>query len=98
VCLVTGEADEIVEAIRQAVEAERRKKQAESLHQTHEAGMFGAINCPKQSNEENKARTKIAQTFNTNRTYVNEAAKLSLPCKLGSGTPYSVGNKELPTM
>jgi N6-adenosine-specific RNA methylase IME4 len=73
---IAVEADEIVEAIRQAVEVERRKKQAESLHQTHEAGMFGAINCPKQSNEENKARTKIAETFNTNRTYVNEAAKL----------------------
>jgi N6-adenosine-specific RNA methylase IME4 len=73
---IAVEADEVVEAIRQAVEVERRKKQAESLQQTHESGMFGAINCPKQSNEENKARTKIAQTFNTNRTYVNEAAKL----------------------
>jgi N6-adenosine-specific RNA methylase IME4 len=73
---IAVEADEIVEAIRQAVEAERRKKQAETQSETKKDGAMVQLIVPQAKDTSKLAHTKIAQTFNTNRTYVNEAAKL----------------------
>jgi N6-adenosine-specific RNA methylase IME4 len=72
---IAVEADEVVEAIRQAVEVERRRKQKENAANQHTEPLGNKLPEGK-PHDETKAATKIAQTFNTNRTYVNEAAKL----------------------
>lgn len=57
-------------------ERQRREKQAESLTATHNNNLFGVLGnkLPETNTDENKAATKLATTFNTNRTYINEAA------------------------
>jgi membrane peptidoglycan carboxypeptidase len=75
---IAVEAEEIVEAIKQAVEVERRKKISERENvgnqYTEKVETCQLIDTPAKQPE--RAEQKIAQTFNTNRTYVNEAAKL----------------------
>ncbi len=68
-----SEADELIAAIKARVEEERRKKQAESLTATHDAGGFGVSGnkLPETNQDERKAAHKTAELFNTNRTYVN---------------------------
>lgn len=76
---VAVEADELMAAIREAVEKERREKQAASLAETHGAGAFGvSVNKLTETKNENADRVtqKAAELFNTNRTYINDAAKL----------------------
>lgn len=75
---VAVEADEIVKAIKSETERQRREKQAESLTATHNNNLFGVLGnkLPETNTDENKAATKLATTFNTNRTYINEAARL----------------------
>ena len=76
---VAVEADEIVEAIRAETERQRREKISEV-----KTGMQYKQNSPNnllldQITEDpntNAAATKLATTFNTNRTYINEAARL----------------------
>lgn len=70
---IAVEAEEIVEALREAVERERRAKQSESLKQTHETGV--SVNLLSQTTPE-RVTSKLAETFNTNRTYISDAAKL----------------------
>ena len=110
------ESEEIVTALQEATEKERRDKQAESLRQTlvknnggvcdkklsqtpeneTQAEMTGAISSepdndfpekepviiydegykPKRDEHKNSVVTKLADTFNTNRTYITEAQKL----------------------
>ena len=58
-------------------ERQRREKQAESLTATHNNNLFGVL--PNLLGEttnkhETETATKLATTFNTNRTYINEAA------------------------
>jgi N6-adenosine-specific RNA methylase IME4 len=71
---IAVEADEIVEAIRQAVEAEKRRKLTGNENASKEKTMCQLIDTSFKQPE--RAEQKIAQTFNTNRTYVNEAGKL----------------------
>jgi len=78
---VAVQAEEILQAISNAVEFERRSKQSESLAESHKFGSFGnGVSDNKLSDTKNehehKASTKVAGVFNTNRTYVTEAKKL----------------------
>jgi hypothetical protein len=61
-----------VEAIRQAVEVEKRRKLTGNENASKEKTMCQLIDTSFKQPE--RAEQKIAQTFNTNRTYVNEAA------------------------
>ena len=57
-------------------ERQRREKQAESLTATHNNNLFGVSNnllLQTTDPNTNAAATKLATTFNTNRTYINEA-------------------------
>jgi tRNA threonylcarbamoyladenosine modification (KEOPS) complex Pcc1 subunit len=56
--MVTVEADEIVEAIRQAVEAERRKKQAETQSETKKDGAMVQLIVPQAKDTSKLAHTK----------------------------------------
>lgn len=68
---VAVEADEIIAAIAEAVEQERRSKIAES----RQSETSQLIDQSKNHND-SKAAHKAAELFNTNRTYINDAAKL----------------------
>lgn len=78
---IAVEAEEILAAIAEAVEQERRAKQAEHLKETHESGGFGggvSDNKLSDTKDEHETKTahKAAELFNTNRTYINDAKKL----------------------
>lgn len=68
---VAVEADEIIAAIAEAVEQERRSKIAES----RQSETSQLIDQSKNHND-SKAAHKAAELFNTNRTYINDAKKL----------------------
>ncbi len=71
------EAEHIVEAIREAVEKERRQKQAETQATTKTSGAITELIPPQPINKrDNETRTKVANIFNTNERYVSEATKL----------------------
>jgi ParB-like chromosome segregation protein Spo0J len=87
---IAVEATEIIDAIAETVEAERRAKQAETLAATHaikksenepelikkdEAVLDKKLSETKDEHAE-KTATKTAEIFGTNRTYVNQAAKV----------------------
>lgn len=67
---IAVEADEFIQALRGEAENVRRKKISE-----FKKGKTGQLIAPSES-EQNKTRTKLATTFNTNRTYINEAQRL----------------------
>ena len=79
---VSAQAEDILQAISDAVEVERRAKQAESLAKSHEIGSFGngvsgnKLPDTQTYQHETKTATKVAEVFNTNSTYVKEAKKL----------------------
>ena len=76
---VAVEADEIVEAIKSETERQRREKQAETQSVTKSnEGLKDNLLSDSTAMDEHatKAATKLATTFNTNRTYINEAARL----------------------
>jgi len=73
---IAAEADEIIQAISEQVEKERREKQAETLKNTLSKEVSLTQLIAPNSKQENETRHKIAETFNTNRTYVSEATKL----------------------
>ena len=62
-------ADELWETVREQVDAERRKKQAETR-----MGLSDKKLSDKES-QENTASHHLAQNFNTNRTYADELRK-----------------------
>lgn len=66
-------AEDILTAIREQVEAQRRAKQAAT-----QAAVLSDKKLSDSSDDEHasKAATKVAEVFNTNRTYVNEAKKI----------------------
>ena len=70
------EADEIVEAIKAETERQRREKQADTQRVTMKQPITQLIAPSKVRKEDNETRTKLATNFNTNRTYINEAARL----------------------
>jgi hypothetical protein len=75
---IAVEAEELVKAIQQEVEKQRRAKQAETQERTKkvkEAVVQKIV--PQTPKDTSKlASHKTAQLFNTNRTYVNQATKL----------------------
>jgi hypothetical protein len=75
---IAVEADEIFDRIAEQVEDKRRKKQAEALKETHRNNTFGdGVNVKKLTQTKpERASQKIADVFNTNRTYVSDAKKL----------------------
>ena len=69
---VAVEAEQLIASIKEAVEAERRAKQAAT-----QAATLSDNKLSDSSNEhETKSAHKVAELFNTNRTYINDAAKL----------------------
>jgi len=82
---IAVEADEIIEAIEKAVEEERRKKisKRENVGNRHTSTMLemGQLIAPspERDNKEKeaaKSRTKIAETFGTNRQYISDAKRI----------------------
>jgi len=65
---IAVEAEEIVAALRAATESDRRKKQAQTRSALSDKKL--PDNKPQRSTE------KAAELFNTNRTYINQAAKV----------------------
>lgn len=75
-CIAVEEED-IVNAIKEHVEQERRRKQAENFKNRYTKSLASDKKLSEAKNEHaTKTHTKIAQAFNTNRTYVNNAKKL----------------------
>ena len=79
---VAVEAEDLIDTIRESTEKERRLKQAETLRELNkfatpeeQEAMQQKIVANKTSNR-NVTDSKIAEAFNTNRTYINEAARL----------------------
>jgi len=80
---IAVEAEELIAAIRFKVEKERRDKQAETKRQTTSQKALSAAAevvvqkiVPQPKDTSKLVATKTAELFNTNRTYVNQAAKL----------------------
>lgn len=75
---IAVEAEELVKAIREAVEKERRAKQAETLSETLKSKTPVTDKKLSDTKSEHLTKTahKTAELFNTNRTYVNQATKL----------------------
>lgn len=72
---VAVEAEEILSAIRDVVEKERLKKQKVNACNQHIEPSGNKL--PEPSNDDSrKTAHKAAELFHTNRTYINEAAKL----------------------
>lgn len=73
------EAEEILAAIAEAVEQERRKRQSENAANRYtERGRIASDNLlsePKKEDTTARATHKAAELFNTNRTYINDAKK-----------------------
>jgi hypothetical protein len=73
---IAVEAEELVSAIRAKVEEDRRKKQAATQAKKEPKPVVQKI-VPQATKDTSKlADQKTAELFNTNRTYVNRAAKL----------------------
>ena len=70
------DAGDIVEAIKAETERQRREKQADTQRVTMKQPITQLIAPSKVRKEDNETRTKLATNFNTNRTYINEAARL----------------------
>jgi N6-adenosine-specific RNA methylase IME4 len=69
-------AEEIVAAIKEAVEKERRAKQAETQSQTKGETGLCRNKFPDSPKEPEEARIKIAEVFNTNPRYISDAQRL----------------------
>ncbi len=76
------EDEELVKAIQEETERQRREKQAETLKETLAKGESGVsdnlLSETKTDEHENTVATKLARQFKTNRTYVNKARKLKV--------------------
>ena len=73
---VAVEADELLTSIRAAVEVERRVKISEARQNGPQVDADETRQLIAQSADDQKTAHKAAELFNTNRTYINEAAKL----------------------
>lgn len=86
---IASEADELIKIISEQVEKERREKISETrkeifaektpqIFETKKetSQLIVKSNLEKKDNNKNSVETKIAETFNTNRTYISEATKL----------------------
>jgi N6-adenosine-specific RNA methylase IME4 len=74
---VSAQAEDILQAISDAVEVERRAKQSVAqTGTTINKDLSNNLLLDTKDPNINAAATKVAEVFNTNRTYVNEAKKL----------------------
>lgn len=76
---IAAEAEELIAAIAESVEKERREKIAKSTEGNKRAAaekQTGQKIVPSESKAEDKTAQKAAELFNTNRTYVNNAVKM----------------------
>jgi hypothetical protein len=71
---IAVEAEEIIAALRKASEEEANRKRSEAS-KAQRAGQDKKLSAPR-SDSSNKTATKAAELFNTNRTYINQAAKV----------------------
>ena len=71
---IAVEADDIIEVLKEETEKERRAKQAETQSVTMKQDL--SDNKLTHRSEPERVTTKLATTFNTNRTYVSQAQKL----------------------
>jgi N6-adenosine-specific RNA methylase IME4 len=72
--MIAVEAEDIMRVIAEAVERERLAKQKENAANQYSEPLGNKL--PKANYDDTKAATKAAGLFNTNRTYIHEAAKL----------------------
>lgn len=72
---IAAEAEDIMQAIREQVEAERRAKQAQNAVNQYTEPSGKKLPQPK-SPDSTKTAAKAAELFNTNRTYVSQATKI----------------------
>jgi N6-adenosine-specific RNA methylase IME4 len=68
---VAVEADDLIELLKEEAEIQRRQKISESRSGVETVQLIA----PSQK-EENKVRTQLANTFNTNKTYISDAQKI----------------------
>jgi hypothetical protein len=80
---IAVEAEDIVQAIEEAVEKERRAKIAANNQNQYTVGesAMGQLVAPslkrdESEREKTKVRTKLAETFRTNRQYISDAKRL----------------------
>jgi hypothetical protein len=72
---IAVEAEDVLEAIAEQVERERREKQKANAVNQHSEASDKKLSQPS-THHETATATKAAELFNTNRTYVNQAAKV----------------------
>jgi hypothetical protein len=87
---IAAEADDLLAVIREQVEREKAKR----VSQARQSEVTQKIVEPAQPRQERETATKAAELFNTNRTYVNQAAKMKEKApevfekvKAGTGCP-----------
>jgi site-specific DNA-methyltransferase (adenine-specific) len=78
---IASEAEDIIKAIQEQVEEDRRVKQAESLKNTlggndSVLGKKFPQTQPSENKEDNKTAKKVADLFNTNQDYIKQAKKI----------------------
>jgi N6-adenosine-specific RNA methylase IME4 len=72
---IAAEADELWDVVVSRVEQERRIKQTETKTGMKYGENLSGNKLPDKNYDDNKASQKIAESFNTNRTYVSDAKK-----------------------
>lgn len=72
---IAVEAEDLLETIRMQVEKERLEKQKINAANQHKKPSVKKLTEPKDENS-GRAQHKAAELFNTNRTYVNQAARI----------------------
>jgi len=74
-CIAT-EAEEMLQTIAEAVEAAKAEKNRLAAIQQHSGGCDNKLTDPQPTRQPERVTQKAAEVFNTNRTYISEAAKL----------------------
>lgn len=73
---VAADYEDLIKAIREEVERERIEKQKANAANQHKEALGKKLPQPSSPKDEFKTAHKVAQLFNTNRTYVNQAVKM----------------------
>jgi N6-adenosine-specific RNA methylase IME4 len=73
---IAVEADELIEILKEAINAAYIEKQKQNAINSRKGGYVNKMTQP--ANTPNRLQQKLADTFNTNRNYINEAQKLKI--------------------
>jgi hypothetical protein len=73
---IAVEAEDVLKAIAEQVEKDRIEKQKANAVNQHSEPLGKKLPQPSTPKDDQKTATKAAEMFNTNRTYVNQAAKV----------------------